>query len=123
MGTLTPGQAHRTPEQIPGNSKSSVPRTNGSQAQARSQRWQPDFPGLWDDVPGSGTTITYNNSAGSNIPHTRPYPLPQPNQSLPALSMAPEGLAGPACRLPERQATREYHTGDGRIVELKHHRL
>ncbi|CAE6377906.1 unnamed protein product [Rhizoctonia solani] len=49
MGTLTPGYAPSTPEQT-------YTLGRGSQVQAQPQQWHPDFPGLWDDIPGSGTT-------------------------------------------------------------------
>ncbi|CAE6538197.1 unnamed protein product [Rhizoctonia solani] len=60
MGTLTPGYSPYPHEQpsMPGRDQHWAPPTGGSQAQPRPQRWQPDFPGLWDDVPGSGTTPT-----------------------------------------------------------------
>ncbi|KDN41803.1 hypothetical protein RSAG8_07174, partial [Rhizoctonia solani AG-8 WAC10335] len=123
---LTPGYAQHTPEQpyIPGRDESWIPRTGGSQVQARPQRWQSDFPGLWDDIPSSGTTTTHNGSASSNMPHARPYPLPQPSHDLLALGMGhPEGLAGSAGRLPECQDRQACNTGNGRIVGPKNHRL
>lgn len=75
-GTLTPGYAHRIPGQpyIPGSDKPWVPSDDGLHVPARSQEWQPNFPGLWDDVPRSGT---------SNMSHAQPYPLPRFSANTP----------------------------------------
>ncbi|KAB5592237.1 hypothetical protein CTheo_4334 [Ceratobasidium theobromae] len=56
-GTLTPGYAHRIPGQpyMPGSSTTWTAPLESSQVQFKPQEWQADFPGLWDDVPGSGT--------------------------------------------------------------------
>ncbi|CAE6378456.1 unnamed protein product [Rhizoctonia solani] len=58
MGTLTPGCTHRESGNrcIRGAGEAWALHTEGPQARVRLQRWQPDFPGLWDDIPGSGTT-------------------------------------------------------------------
>ncbi|CAE6438371.1 unnamed protein product [Rhizoctonia solani] len=123
MGTLTPGYAQRMPEQphAPAGNESRIPFTNNSQVQARPQRWQPDFPGLWDDIPGSGTTRTHDGSTSSNMSHTRPYSYPQP---VPPLSMGhSQGLAGSAGHLPERQDRQRCDNRDERITDQKPHRL
>ncbi|KAJ1301417.1 hypothetical protein OPQ81_008677 [Rhizoctonia solani] len=110
MGTLTPGYGHYMPD----NGQARAPATGGSQVQPRPQRWQPDFPGLWDDVPNSGTI---------GMPHSRPYPLPQSYHNMPPLSMGhPEGLAGSAGRLPERQGRPHNGAGNGGRAESKYRR-
>ncbi|CAE6437859.1 unnamed protein product [Rhizoctonia solani] len=126
MGTLTPGYAPRTPEQpyTPERNEHFIPHTGGFKVQTQPQRWHPDFPGLWDDIPGSGTTTTYHSSTSSDMAHARPYPISQSNQDRLALRMGhPEGLAGSASRSSEHQDRQICNTGNGGITGLKHHRL
>ncbi|KAH7334573.1 hypothetical protein B0J17DRAFT_720968 [Rhizoctonia solani] len=119
MGTLTPGYARRTDGEEP-----RIPPTSDSKVQARPQRWQPDFPGLWDDIPASGTSATNTSPTNSNMPHTRPYPAPQSNPDMLALSMRhSEGSAGSGGRSTGRQGRPGYSSGNGRIGEPKDHRL
>ncbi|CAE6475328.1 unnamed protein product [Rhizoctonia solani] len=119
MGTLTPGYARRN-----GGEEPRTPSTGDPKAQVRPQRWQPDFPGLWDDIPASGTSSTNTSPTSSNMSHTRPYPLPRSSPDMPPLSMGhSERLAGSGNRSTECQGRPVYSTGNRRIGESKDHRL
>ncbi|KAF8683237.1 hypothetical protein RHS04_01758 [Rhizoctonia solani] len=126
LGTLTPGYTHCAPGNsfVCGPGESLSHDANGPQTRTRVQRWQPDFPGLWDDIPGSGTTATNLSSPSSGMPHTRPYPLPQSSHgsSVPSTGHL-RGLTESVGCLPERQNGSRNGTGNERTVGPEHHRL